>query len=132
MGDFLRFRRMLTPVLIQVVFWLGVLGVIGVGIFNLIDGEILLGLAAILIGPIVVRVQTELLIVLFRMHSALQDIARAVEQPGGGVMTGPAVAPGPAPGYGAAPVGYPPSGGPPPSRPPSGPPTGGMGGPPQR
>ena len=31
MGDLLSFRRMVTPVLIQLIFWLGILGCLGGG-----------------------------------------------------------------------------------------------------
>ena len=73
-GDFLSFRKMITPVIIQVVFWLGVVGCVLMGLGAVVGGRGLYGLALIVVGPIAVRIECELLILLFRMHDALQDI----------------------------------------------------------
>lgn len=100
MGDFLRFRRMVTPVLIQVLFWLGVLAVVGTGVVMMITEDVLVGLAILVLGPIAVRVYAELLIVLFRIHTALQRMARQLEEGSAVVATSPSA---PAGGYGAAP-----------------------------
>ena len=78
MGDFLAFRKMITPLVIQVLFWLGVVGAVGAGLFLLVaaDGiQKLIGLAMVVGGPIAVRIYCELLIVAFKMHECLNDIA---------------------------------------------------------
>jgi hypothetical protein len=78
MGDFLAFRKMITPLVIQVLFWLGVVVAVGAGLFTLItaDGfQKIVGLLTLAFGPIVVRIYCELLIVLFKMHECLNDIA---------------------------------------------------------
>ena len=105
MGDFLRFRRMVTPVLIQVLFWLGLLATVGAGVVMMITEDVLVGLAILVLGPIAVRVYAELLIVLFRIHTALQRMARQLEQGGMGVASAPSA---PAGGYGPAASGPPP------------------------
>jgi hypothetical protein len=81
MSDFLAFRWMLTPVLIQVVFVLGSLAtiaaglvVIGHGATHNHSGQLGVGIALILLGPIVVRLYAELLIVVFRINDSLGDI----------------------------------------------------------
>lgn len=120
MGEFLRFRRMVTPVLIQLLFWLGVLAAIGGGVVLMITENVPVGLAVVLLGPIAVRVYAELLIVLFRIHSALQRMAQQLER-------APAVAGGPGSAPGGGYGGY--QGGP--RTGPQGPPQGGApGGPP--
>ena len=57
--DYLTFRRMIIPVLIQVVYWIATAIVILGGLNYLIfrDGAVerLSGLAAIIIGPVIVR-----------------------------------------------------------------------------
>ena len=81
MSDFFAFRWMLTPVLIQIMFVLGCLVVIATGLVA-IDrgaahhhgGEIGAGLALMLLGPIVVRLYAELVIVVFRINDSLNDI----------------------------------------------------------
>jgi len=87
--DFLTFRRMVTPILIQIIFWIGVgvvlisgvvaffTGLVG-GISNGHPGEIigaLLGAPIMtVVGLLLVRLYTELLIVIFRINDALHDI----------------------------------------------------------
>ena len=86
MGDFLTFRRMITPVLIQVVYWILTVVVVVVGL-NLLRGggqtartigfgpaQRVLGLLILVIGPLVVRVYAELLILFFRMNETLTEI----------------------------------------------------------
>jgi len=83
MGGFLKFEKMITPLFIQVIFWVGFLGSIIAGIaqigfaFFMDDGmffAILTGLATMFIGPIIIRIYCEMLIVVFKMQSALTDI----------------------------------------------------------
>lgn len=83
MGGFLKFEKMITPFFIQLIFWLGVigsiLGGIGTAIFGIISdsggvGQVLIGIATMFIGPIVVRIYCELLIVVFKMQGALISI----------------------------------------------------------
>ncbi len=80
MNDILSFRKLLTPTLIQILFWIGV-GVcaiegismiasaarfgVGVGIVN--------GLLVLIIGPVAVRVLCELIMAIFGIHQALRD-----------------------------------------------------------
>ena len=89
MWDFLTFRRMLTPVLIQILFWLslaacivGGVGAIVIGLANLDRRPELVGfgLLALVVGPFAVRVYCECLIVIFRINDTLTDIRRNTER----------------------------------------------------
>ena len=73
-GDFFSFRTMITPIIIQVIFWLGVVGCVIMGLGSLVGGRALYGLVLLVVGPIIVRIECELLILLFRIHDALQEI----------------------------------------------------------
>ncbi len=101
--DFLTFRRMITPYLIQVIFWIGValsvlagcavlfrriieVGFIGAGVA---EGEARVGgiLLALCLSPLVVvlgilvsRIYAELLIVAFRISETLTDIKDLLER----------------------------------------------------
>ena len=87
MSEFLTFRKMVTPFVIQLLFWLGLLGVIGTAIFMMTVGdEPLIGVLTLILGPLVVRIYAELMIVAFRIHSSLNElvkISRASSTPAG-------------------------------------------------
>lgn len=75
MKDFLTFRRMLTPIMIQLIFWVGVIVCIISGIVTLFtDAGILRGLQTLILGPIIVRIACELIILFFRINETLTDI----------------------------------------------------------
>lgn len=87
--SFLKFERMITPVFIQIMFWIGFLAsilsgfaMIGFGIISDSGGflNVLAGLAMMLIGPLIVRIYCEMLIVIFKMHGSLIDIKNSVAQ----------------------------------------------------
>ena len=90
LGDFLAFRKMIVPVVIQVIFWLlsglVVLGGVAFLIYNLSqkDGSVAAGLAVLFVGVpfyvFLIRIYCELLIVIFRMNDTLTDIKNAVER----------------------------------------------------
>jgi hypothetical protein len=77
---------MITPAIIQVLFWIGVVFAIPGGLLSMANGDIVPGLLTLLLGPIGVRVCCELLILLFRMNDGVQAMAR---QQGGEVGSGP-------------------------------------------
>lgn len=89
MNDFLKFRKMITPAIIQVLFWVGagicVLGgLITMGTsFGRYGGggaSFLGGLMILIIGPIVVRIYCELLILFFRMNETLTEIKNSLDK----------------------------------------------------
>jgi hypothetical protein len=84
--DYLSFRKMITPLIIQILFWIGVaFSVIG-GLAILImgfsegGGYVLSGLGTMIFGPFVVRIYCELLILFFRMNETLTDISNKLDK----------------------------------------------------
>lgn len=79
-GEFFAFRQMVTPIVIQVLFWLGIVVVVVVGVIMMIGafqfGAAFFfgGLGYLILGPILVRIYCELLIIFFRMNDTLNDI----------------------------------------------------------
>lgn len=77
MNEFLSFRKMITPVLIQVIFWLTSAAVV---ISLLVAGGqqggtgVLVALIMIPIVVLMIRVYCEVLIVLFRIYDTLVEI----------------------------------------------------------
>lgn len=89
-GEYLAFRKMVVPVIIQVIFWVMTGGIVLAGIaflaMSVLSGSvqaILMGIAACAVGiPIcvlMVRVYCELLIVVFRINDNLTDIKDALD-----------------------------------------------------
>ncbi len=84
MGDFLSFRKMITPTVIQIFFWLGVLVCVIASLLILANGEALAAASPVppavtavlvlVIGPLLVRIYCELLMVLFRIYESLRAI----------------------------------------------------------
>ena len=77
------FDSMLTPKIITVVYWLALLAVLFFGLSVMFGGyggftaaKFFMGLVYIIAGAIGARIYAELLIVLFKMNEALQDIRR--------------------------------------------------------
>jgi hypothetical protein len=88
MGDILAFRRMITPIIIKIVFWIGLIGILVLGIMVIVDGvsndsdigEVIAGSVLILIlGPIIWRVFCEILLLTFRIIENLADIRNIIK-----------------------------------------------------
>jgi hypothetical protein len=88
-GDFLTFRLMITPWIIQVAFWLGVVGCLGLGVQIVTTGidasdkpgqksfgvvVIASGVLTALLGPLLVRIYCELAIIFFKIHDELKEM----------------------------------------------------------
>ncbi|AKG03779.1 hypothetical protein AAV35_002555 [Salimicrobium jeotgali] len=83
MKNFLDFNKMITPSIIKIIFIIGVvisvlmgISLIGAGLDNPYggSGSVFMGLLTIVIGPLVTRVYCEIIIVVFKMHESLHDI----------------------------------------------------------
>ncbi len=72
--DFLLFRRMLMPILLQILFWLAVVVSLVTALVDFFHGEWLIGIQILILGPILSRVFCEFLILFFRMNESLTDI----------------------------------------------------------
>jgi hypothetical protein len=82
-ADFLAFRRMLTPILIQALFWISLVFIIIAGLVALAIGETaeirVAGVLILLLGPIAVRIYAELLMLAFRINETLTEIKNNTE-----------------------------------------------------
>jgi hypothetical protein len=81
MKDLLFFEKLVTPKFITFIYWLMLAGIVIGGIYRIFGGyggvsvsKFFMGLVFIVLGAVGVRVWCELLIVLFKMNEALQDI----------------------------------------------------------
>jgi hypothetical protein len=80
MRDYLLFRKFLTPIVIELLFWVGVVLCFAEGIAMIAFSAgrfgngfgIFSGILTILVGPVVVRVVCELIMAVFGIHEALK------------------------------------------------------------
>ena len=79
--DYLTFRRMITPIIIQIIFWIGAvlsslsgIGLMIAGLKMKEVGDMFLGFFVMILGAVLVRIYCELLIIFFRMNETLTEI----------------------------------------------------------
>lgn len=95
MKDFLLFRRMITPVIFQVLFWVALTLVVVSGVVLIATGQPGPGLIWLIVGPVVLRIFSEVLILFFRIHDSLAAIRELLQSSAGhdGAGAGAAVPP---------------------------------------
>jgi hypothetical protein len=83
MGDLLRFETMITPIVIQIIFWVAVVIVVIAGIGQMVHGgfAVVTGLLTIVLGPIAARIYCEIVIVFFRINDHLRQIQHNTQRP---------------------------------------------------
>jgi hypothetical protein len=83
MGDFLRFETMITPVVIEIIFWIGAIIAVIAGIVTMTRGgwSVLGGFLVLILGPVVVRIYCEILIIFFRINDHLRAIQHNTSHP---------------------------------------------------
>ena len=75
MKKLITFRLQLTPLLLQLVFWLGSLACIAFGLIDIISNHrYLMGVQFIILGPLALRIITECLLVPFQIVDRLDSI----------------------------------------------------------
>ena len=83
MKEFLQFDNMITPSIIKFVFWIGAALSVLFGIIQIFAGaaspygggaQVISGLFTMVLGPFIMRIYCELLIVFFKIQETLQEI----------------------------------------------------------
>lgn len=83
----INFDAMITPFIIKIVFWIGVIGCVIGGIGMLFTGVgVVNGLLCIFLGPLAVRIYCELMMVIFKILETLKQITQ--RQSGAGPQYG--------------------------------------------
>jgi Domain of unknown function (DUF4282) len=90
MRDFWAFRTMVTPVIIEILFWVGAIFCLVIGGIMIIYGitqyrlgppnYLWKGVLLFFLGPLGVRVYCEILIVFFRINETLTEIKHTLER----------------------------------------------------
>ncbi len=83
MDEFLKFKKMITPIIIQILFWIGTVCSVIFGLLSIVGGlnaysgggaMVFMGLLTILIGPVIARIYCEILIVIFSINDTLVEV----------------------------------------------------------
>ena len=73
MKDFLNYKYMITPGILKILSYIAMVGCVIAGIFTAFV-EPVSGIGMIVLGPIVARIYTELMLVIFEIHSELKSL----------------------------------------------------------
>lgn len=74
MSEYLSFRKMITPVFIQIIFWIAVAAIVIVAIVQMANGHAVGGVLTLIFGPLGIRIYAEILIVIFRIQADVAAI----------------------------------------------------------
>jgi len=74
MRDLLLFKRMVTPIIIQALFWLFIVIILVSAVVSIMRHDFVIGIATLFAGPLVVRVACEMIIVFFRINDNLAEM----------------------------------------------------------
>ena len=74
MGEYLSFEKLLTPLLVRVLFWIGLVISILSALGSIFTGEFTRGLLILILGPLATRIYCEIIIVVFQINNTLTEI----------------------------------------------------------
>ena len=75
MKAFLNYEYMITPGVLKIISYIGIVLAIIAGLFTAFTTDLWTGLGTAVLGPIIVRIYAELLLVIFEMHKELKKIS---------------------------------------------------------
>jgi len=73
MKDFLNYKYMITPGILKILSYIAMVGCVIAGIFTAFV-EPISGIGMIVLGPILARIYTELMLVMFEIHNELKSL----------------------------------------------------------
>ena len=73
MKDFLNYKYMITPGILKLLSYIAMVGCVIAGIFTAFV-EPMSGIGMIVLGPILARIYTELMLVMFEIHNELKSL----------------------------------------------------------
>ena len=92
MKDFLLFKKMITPVFVQVFFWVGIVAIVVISLLIIFNGSgasyspygsvpAWFGFVYLLLAPIIWRVACEGIILIFQIFESLHRIEQKLDKP---------------------------------------------------
>lgn len=74
MNEILTFEKLITPMIIQILFWIVLVVIVLSALGTMFTQSFLAGLGILVLGPIFWRVYCEIMLVLFRINDNLRTI----------------------------------------------------------
>ena len=71
---------MITPVILKALFWIVVLVIVVGAIVTMVGGQFWYGLLSLILGPFVLRIFFELILVTFQINDSLADIRKNTQK----------------------------------------------------
>jgi len=75
MKAFLNYEYMITPGVLKILSYIGMVLAVIAGLFTAFTADFIAGIGTAILGPIIVRIYAELMLVIFEMHKELKRIA---------------------------------------------------------
>ena len=75
MKAFLNYEYMITPGVLKILSYIGMVLAVIAGLFTAVTADFFTGIGTAVLGPIIVHIYAELLLVIFEMHKELKKIA---------------------------------------------------------
>ena len=75
MKAFLNYEYMITPGVLKILSYIGMVLAVIVGLFTAFTADFFTGIGTAVLGPIVVRIYAELMLIVFELHKELKKIA---------------------------------------------------------
>ena len=74
MNEFLNYKTMVTPGILKVLSYVGMVIAAIVGLVTAFTADLLMGIGMTILGPVVVRIYAELMLVDFEIHNELKKL----------------------------------------------------------
>jgi len=75
MKAFLNYEYMITPGVLKILSYIGMVLAVIVGLFTAFTAEFFTGIGTAVLGPIVIRIYAELMLIVFELHKELKKIS---------------------------------------------------------
>lgn len=75
MKAFLNYEYMITPGVLKILSYIGMVLAIIAGLFTAFTADFLTGIGTAVLGPIIVRIYAELMLIIFELHKELKKIS---------------------------------------------------------
>ena len=74
MKEFLSYKTMVTPGILKILSYVGMVIAVIVGLVTAFTADLLTGIGMTILGPVVVRIYAELMLVVFEIHNELKKL----------------------------------------------------------